>query len=64
MLKHSDAVRQVARKEFRALFASPAAYLFIASFLAATLFSVFWVETFLHAILPMYARCSSGCRYC
>ena len=46
MLKHSDAVRQVARKEFRALFASPAAYLFIASFLAATLFSVFWVETF------------------
>ncbi|WP_127476453.1 Gldg family protein [Sulfurivermis fontis] len=36
----------VARKEFRAFFASPAAYLFLGAFLAATLFVFFWVETF------------------
>jgi ABC-2 type transport system permease protein len=36
----------VARKEFRGFFASPAAYIFIAGFLAATLFIVFWVAGF------------------
>lgn len=36
----------VARKEFRGFFASPAAYLFIGAYLAATLFVFFWVETF------------------
>lgn len=39
-------IRRVARKEFRGFFATPAAYLFIGAFLAATLFVVFWVETF------------------
>lgn len=37
---------RVARKEFRAFFASPAAYLFLGAFLAAVLFSFFWVDTF------------------
>src|SRR5215471_7259785 len=37
---------RVAKKEFRVFFASPAAYLFLAAFLAVTLFIVFWVETF------------------
>ena len=37
---------RVARKEFRAFFASPAAYLFLAAFAAAVLFSFFWVDTF------------------
>jgi len=36
----------IARKEFRGFFASPAAWLFLAAFLAATLFIVFWVEAF------------------
>lgn len=36
----------VARKEFRAFFASPAAYLFLGAFAAAVLFSFFWVDTF------------------
>lgn len=37
---------RVARKEFRVFFASPAAYLFLAAFLAVTLFVFFWAETF------------------
>ncbi|AUL99307.1 ABC transporter permease [Rhodocyclaceae bacterium] len=37
---------QVARKEFRGVFASPAAYLFLGVFLAAVLFAFFWIETF------------------
>ena len=37
---------RVARKEFRVFFASPAAYLFLAAFLAITFFIFFWVETF------------------
>ncbi len=41
----SDTAR-VARKEFRGFFASPAAYLFLGSFLAAVLFAVFWVSTY------------------
>ncbi|HYD43406.1 MAG TPA: Gldg family protein [Anaeromyxobacter sp.] len=36
----------VARKEFRAFFASAAAWLFLAAWLVATLFVFFWVETF------------------
>ncbi|MFO1208180.1 MAG: Gldg family protein [Amaricoccus sp.] len=36
----------VARKEFRGYFASPAAYLFIGAFLAVNLFIFFWVEAF------------------
>lgn len=39
-------ILRIARKEFRGFFASPAAYLFLGAFLAATLFIVFWVETF------------------
>ncbi len=36
----------VARKEFRSFFTSPAALLFLGAFLAATLFIVFWGESF------------------
>ena len=36
----------LAKKEFRGFFASPAAYLFMGAFLLASLFCVFWVETF------------------
>ncbi|MFA7619288.1 MAG: Gldg family protein [Thiohalomonadaceae bacterium] len=40
------AIAQVARKEFRGFFATPAAWLFLGTFLAVTLFVFFWVETF------------------
>jgi len=40
------AALRVARKEFRAFFASPAAYLFLGAFAAAVLFAFFWVATF------------------
>ncbi len=40
-----DVIR-VARKELAAFFASPVAYIFLAAFLAVTLFVFFWVETF------------------
>lgn len=43
MLKNT---MRVAKKEFRVFFASPAAYLFLAAFLAVTLFVFFWVETY------------------
>lgn len=36
----------IARKELKAYFGSPMATLFIGAFLAATLFSFFWIETF------------------
>ena len=36
----------ITRKELRSYFGSPMALIFIAAFLAATLFSFFWVETF------------------
>ncbi len=36
----------IARKEFKAFFASPAAYLFLGAFVGTTLFVFFWVETF------------------
>lgn len=38
--------RRVAQKELRLFFASPVAWLFLASFTAAILFIVFWVEAF------------------
>ena len=38
--------RRVAQKELRLFFASPVAWLFLASFTAVTLFIVFWVEAF------------------
>jgi ABC-2 type transport system permease protein len=38
--------RRVAQKELRVFFSSPVAWLFLASFTAATLFIVFWVEAF------------------
>ncbi|MEG3638629.1 Gldg family protein [Magnetococcus sp. PR-3] len=41
-----DKIRLIAQKEFQSFFASPAAFLFLGAFLAATLFIVFWVETF------------------
>lgn len=37
---------RIARKEFAGFFASPIAFIFLAAFLAVTLFVVFWVETF------------------
>ena len=40
------ALGQVARKEFRGFFASPAAWLFLGAFLLISLFVVFWVERF------------------
>ncbi|MBF0370408.1 MAG: Gldg family protein [Magnetococcales bacterium] len=39
-------IRRIAAKEFSGFFASPAAFLFLGAFLAATLFIFFWVETF------------------
>ncbi|MBN1248400.1 MAG: Gldg family protein [Anaerolineae bacterium] len=36
----------VTRKELRGYFGSPLAFIFIGSFLAVTLFSFFWIETF------------------
>ena len=41
-----NALLRVARRELAGFFATPAAFLFFAAFLAATLFLVFWVETF------------------
>ncbi len=39
-----DAIRHVARKELRLFFAAPVGYLFLAAFLASTLFVFFWGE--------------------
>lgn len=39
-------VRRVARKEINSFFASPVAWLFLASFAAVSLFVFFWVESF------------------
>ncbi|HCP14243.1 MAG TPA: ABC transporter permease [Peptococcaceae bacterium] len=39
-------IAKIARKEFGAFFASPTAFIFLAVFLAVTLFVFFWVETF------------------
>ncbi|WP_199257923.1 Gldg family protein [Paracoccus binzhouensis] len=39
-------ISATARKEFAGFFSSPAAYIFLGGFLAATLFITFWVETF------------------
>jgi len=40
------AIAQVCRKEFNSFFASPAAWLFLAAFLAVNLFIFFWAEAF------------------
>ncbi|XOF34667.1 MAG: Gldg family protein [Candidatus Electrothrix sp. YB6] len=37
---------RIARKEFGSFFSSPTAFIFLGTFLAATLFIFFWVETF------------------
>ncbi len=42
----NSVTRRVAQKEIRLFFASPVAWLFLASFAAATLFIFFWVESF------------------
>lgn len=42
----ASAVWTIARKELRAAFASPVAFIFMATFLVATLFTFFWVEPF------------------
>lgn len=39
-------VLRIARKEFTAFFTSPIAFIFLGTFLAVTLFTFFWVETF------------------
>ena len=39
-------IRNIAAKELKLFFASPIGYLFMAAFLAATLFIFFWVETY------------------
>ena len=41
-----NALGTVARRELAGFFATPAAFLFFGAFLVATLFIVFWVETF------------------
>lgn len=43
---HWPTALRVARKEFRAFFASPAAWLFLGAFVVATLFVFFWVDAF------------------
>jgi len=45
-LSATTAVRQVVTKELTQFFASPVGYLFLAAFLAVTLFVVFWGEAF------------------
>ena len=40
-----NALGTVARRELAGFFATPAAFLFFGAFLVATLFIVFWVET-------------------
>ncbi len=42
----SGFARRVAAKEIRLFFSSPVAWLFLASFVTASLFSFFWVESF------------------
>lgn len=39
-------IRRIVRKELGGFFASPAAFLFLAAFLLATLFVFFWLDTF------------------
>ncbi|MDR2550346.1 MAG: Gldg family protein [Desulfobulbus sp.] len=41
-----NTLRKVARRELAVFFATPAAFIFFGTFLAATLFIFFWVETF------------------
>ncbi|MDX9835666.1 MAG: hypothetical protein RBT36_10730, partial [Desulfobulbus sp.] len=53
-----NALRTVARRELAGFFATPAAFLFFGAFLVASLFTVFWVETFfsrnLADVRPMF----------
>lgn len=42
-------VLHIARREFSGFFSSPVAFIFLAAFLAVTLFVFFWVETFFAA---------------
>ncbi|HEX5056207.1 MAG TPA: Gldg family protein [Gammaproteobacteria bacterium] len=46
MDKVLDKILRIARKEFTGFFASPVAFIFLGAFLAVTLFTFFWVETF------------------
>ena len=43
---HSNVARRVAQKEILLFFASPVAWLFLATFSAAAFFIFFWVESF------------------
>ena len=43
---HLQAMRRIAAKELTLFFASPTGYLFLAAFLAVTLFVFFWVEAY------------------
>lgn len=66
---HSDmlpkgTIMRVAKKEVALFFASPVAYLFLATFAAITLFIFFWGSRSLRAIFPMCVHCLNGCRYC
>ena len=54
----------VARKEFRGFFASPAAYLFMALFVAACLFVFSGAKPSLPAMWRTWNRCLTGCRCC
>jgi len=53
-----NTLRQVARRELAVFFVTPAAFIFFGTFLAATLFIFFWVETFfsrnLADVRPMF----------
>ena len=55
-----NALRRIARRELAGFFATPAAFLFFGAFLVATLFVVFWVETFFSRniadVRPMFER--------
>jgi ABC-2 type transport system permease protein len=52
-------ILRIARKEFGGFFSSPVAFLFIAAFLAVTLFVFFWVDTFfannIAEVRPLFA---------
>lgn len=45
-MPHDTVLGRVARKELQLFFASPVAWLFLASFVAVCLFTFFWVEAF------------------
>ncbi len=45
-MQPEHAIRRIARKEVTQFFASPVAFVFLATFLAVTLFAFFWVDAF------------------